>query len=30
MLNLNVPEEVMGFINRWLESWSQAGMPADG
>ena len=24
MLDINVPEEVMGFINRWLESQSQA------
>ena len=30
MLNINVPEEVMGFINRWLESWSQLELPTDG
>ena len=30
MLNINVPEEVMGFINRWLESLSEVGLPTDG
>ena len=30
MLNINVPEEVMGFINRWLESRSRVGLPTDG
>ena len=30
MLNINVPEEVMGFINRWLESRSQGRLPTEG
>ena len=29
MLNINVPEEVMGFINRWLESRSRVGLATD-
>jgi len=29
-LNINVAEEVMGFINRWLESQTQAELSTDG
>ena len=30
ILNINVAEEVMGFINRWLESQTQVELSTDG
>jgi len=30
MLDINVPEKVLEFINRWLEDWSPGGLPAEG